>query len=203
VIEAVKSDDADGVMAQLGGHNRTRAELSKAYDAWNAALANKFGKAAFPIQSNSPKFKQEIEVRGKNRRSEDRYAFTIWKHLRRAGKPDFIDEETWLVVKEKGVWKVMFPEKGYGEVERRTGPDGKEFEIRVLHSHEKTPEEIAIFQKNHGESKQLYEAFTKKVQDGKYGTREDAQSALLAVQMRLTKEMDAALKKLRKSAATE
>jgi hypothetical protein len=191
LLEAARSADTDGFLAQLGGHTRALFEMGKAIEIQEAALEEKFGKVA--KAGARPSMKRELEkfttqtikLVGQARKGKDRVALTVWQIRKHSNGEQSIGEETWIGIKEDKGWKIILPEKGVIKEVTKTATDGKEVKVQVLQSREVGVTDSAAMQKMLTGAKQSLDELTKQIKAGKYRTRDEAETALKEAKSRL------------------
>jgi len=193
LLEAAKADDVDSFLAQLGGHTRAIMQMGRAFEAYFAALEEKFGNNPKPGFRHSVKesllpFKRKAyQVRDQVAKDKERVDLTVWEITKRKDGTESIQEETWVSIKEPGGWKIVLPPKGVIKHAVRKDANGKEVKISVLKTREFDAYKSAREANMWREAEQFLESLTKDIKAGKYPSREKAEAALRKAKQQLEK----------------
>src|SRR5262245_19975646 len=194
LLEAAKSDDVDGFQAQLGAHSRAAMQVGRAFEAYDAALEDKFGKNPQPgfkpsVKEPLLRFKKgTYRVLGQVAKDKERVDLTVWEITKGEGGKESIQEETWVSIKEPSGWKIVLPPKGVIEDAVRKDANGKDVKISVLKTREFNAHESDKEAKMWRDTEQVLERVTKDIKAGKYPSREKAEAALREAKERLQKQ---------------
>jgi hypothetical protein len=193
LLEAAKADDVGGFQAQLAAHTRAMMQMGRAFEAYFAALEEKFGKNPKPgfkppVKELLLPFKSKTyQVRDQVAKDKERVDLTVWEITKGKNGKESIREETWVSIKEPSGWKIVLPPKGVVKDAVRKDANGKEVKISVLKTREFDANKIAGEAKMWREAEQVLESLTKDIKAGKYPSREKAEAALLKAKQQLQK----------------